>query len=130
MVSLSQRRIPMNQMRAAHWTHQLITAEHQYAARFPANGFTCDLHQLAQARTIDRVLASGERSGYRYELGGCSGSLIAHFTVSAVPINAGTTVEFVFCANESGVLWYADDGSSDEYIRARRSWAKTDPLKD
>lgn len=128
LAPLCQPRIPMNHMRAAHWTRQLITAEHQYAARFPAIGFTCDLHELEQAGTIDKVLASGERSGYRYELSGC---LTAHIiTVSAVPISAGITGEFVFCANEEGVLWYANGGSSDGCFHARRNWTKTDPLKD
>ncbi len=131
MLPLSQRRIPMNHMRAAHWTRQLITAEHEYSAMFPASGFTCDLGRLEQSGTIDKVLASGEKSGYRYKLGNCSTSLTAHtFTVSAVPISAGTTGELAFCANEEGVLWYANAASSEECLRARRSWTKTDPLKD
>ena len=131
MLPLSQRRIPMNHMRTAHWTRQLITAEHQYAARLPAIGFTCDMRQLEKAGAIDKVLASGERSGYRYELADCSVSLPAHiFTVSAVPISAGITGEIVFCANEESVLWYANSGSSAECLRARRSWAKADPLGD
>jgi hypothetical protein len=131
MLPLSHRRIPMNHMRAAHWTRQLITAEHQYAAKFPAIGFTCDLPQLEKAGVVDKVLASGERSGYRYELGGCSTSPTARlFTVSAVPLSAGITGKLVFCANEEGVLWYANSGSSDECLRARRNWVKADSLKD
>src|SRR6266571_1171149 len=40
---LSHPRIPMNHTRTAHSVVQLIAAERQYAARFPAEGFnaTC-----------------------------------------------------------------------------------------
>src|SRR5678810_999602 len=68
---LCQPRIPMNHMRTAHSVVQLIAAERQYAARFPAVGFTCDLRQLAQSGMVDEVLASGEKAGYQYELHGC-----------------------------------------------------------
>ena len=68
MAPLSQPRIPMNHRRAAHSAFQLIAAERQYAARFPPAGFTCDLPQLEQAGFVDKVLASGERAGYHYEL--------------------------------------------------------------
>jgi hypothetical protein len=39
---LSHPRIPMNHMRAANSSVQLIAAERQYATRFPATGFICD----------------------------------------------------------------------------------------
>ena len=87
IVPLSQPRIPMNHMRAAHSSVQLIAAERQYAERFPAIGFTCDLRQLAQAGLIDTVLASGDKAGYHYELQGCNTTATASvFSFTAVPI--------------------------------------------
>jgi hypothetical protein len=128
---LSHPRIPMNHMRTAHSVVQLIAAERQYAARFPAAGFTCDLRQLAQSGMVGKVLASGEKAGYQYELHGCDATAsVAAFSVSAVPIAQGRTGEFAFCANQEGVLWYAGGGSADECFRARTRWNKSDPLRD
>ncbi|SRR6266567_1031312 len=121
---LSHPRIPMNHTRTAHSVVQLIAAERQYAARFPAEGFTCDLRQLAEAGIVDKALASGEKAGYHYELHGCDATAsVAAFSVYAVPIAHGRTGEFAFCANQEGVLWYAD-GPADECFRERTRWNK------
>ena len=126
---LSQPRIPMNHMRAAHSSVQLITAERQYAERFPAIGFTCDLGQLEQAGFVDKVLASGERAGYHYELHGCSTTApVTAFSFSAVPIIQGKTGEFAFCANQEGVVWYAKGGPAGECFKARTRWPISDYL--
>jgi hypothetical protein len=124
---LSPPRIPMNHMRAAHSAVQLIAAERQYALRFPAAGFTCDLRQLGQAGIVDKVLASGEKAGYRYELHGCQATAaMTAFSLTVVPIAQGTTGEFAFCANHEGILWYAAQGSGDECFRARVKWPRSD----
>ena len=108
---------------------QLIAAEREYAASFPEEGFTCDLHQLAQAEIVDSKLASGEKAGYHYEVHGCdvTASKAAAFSVSAVPIAQGKTGELAFCANQEGVLWYAPGGSADECFKARSRWTQSDP---
>jgi len=125
-VPLSQPRIPMNHMRAANSSVQLIAAERQYATRFPATGFTCDLRQLAQAGLVDTVLASGDKAGYHYELHGCNTNGTASvFSFSAVPIAQDRTGKFAFCANQEGVLWYAGDGSTEKCFRARARWTRS-----
>jgi hypothetical protein len=58
MAPLSQPRILINHMRAAHSAFQLIAAEQQYVETLPAADFTCDLRQLPQAGVLDKVLAS------------------------------------------------------------------------
>ncbi len=128
---LSQPRIPYNHLRAAHWTRQLITAEHHHAGGFPSVGFTCDLRRLAEAGLIDKVTSSGERSGYRYELRDCATTgTVAAFAVVALPTKAGITGKFAFCGNQEGVLWYADGGSADDCLRQQVRWTKADPLQD
>jgi hypothetical protein len=128
---LAHPRIPMNHMRTAHSVIQLMAAERQYAARFPAAGFTCDLRQLAKSGMVDTLLASGEKAGYQYELHGCGATAsTAAFSVSAVPTVQGRTGEFAFCGNQEGVLWYAGGGSADECFRVRTRWNKSDPLRD
>jgi hypothetical protein len=131
LMPLTQPRISYNHVRAAHWTRQLIRAEHDYAGSFPLVGFTCDLRRLAEAGLIDEVLASGDKSGYRYELRGCGATgTVAAFGVAALPIKAGTTGKFAFCGNQEGVLWYADDGSADDCFHHRVKWTMADPLHD
>jgi len=123
---LSQPRIPMNHIRAVQSSAQLIASERQYATRFPATGFTCDLRQLSQAGLIDTVLASGDKAGYHYELHGCYTTATASaFSFTAVPIAQGRTGKFAFCANEEGVLWYASGGSTDACFRARTRWTRS-----
>jgi len=129
IVPMSQPRIPLNHMRTAHWIFQLTVAERHYAERFPAAGFTCNLHQLAQLGIVDRVLGSGERADYRYQLHGCDTTApVSVFSISAVPIAQGRTGEFAFCANQEGVVWYAKGGSADECFEARMRWPKSDYL--
>lgn len=131
LVPLSQPRIPYNHIRAAHWTGHLIAAEHQYAASLPSVGFTCDLPRLAEAGLIDKVLASGDRSGYHYELRDCgTTATVAAFAAVASPTKAGITGKFAFCGNQEGVLWYSDNGSADDCLHRRVRWAKEDPLHD
>ena len=122
-VPLSQPRIPMNHRRATNSSVRLIAAERQYAKRFTATGFTCDLRQLAQTGLIDTVLASSDKAGYHYELHGCNTTgTVSAFSFSVVPIAQDRTGKFAFCANQEGMLWYAADGSTDECFRARARW--------
>jgi hypothetical protein len=123
---LSHPRIPMNHMRAANSSVQLIAAERQFATRFPATGFICDLRQLGQAGLVDTVLASGDKAGYHYELHGCNATGTASvFSFTAVPKAQDRTGKFAFCANQEGVLWYASGGSTDECFRARARWTRS-----
>jgi hypothetical protein len=129
--TLDQPRIPYNHLRAAHWTRHLIAAEHHYAGSFPLVGFTCDLRRLAEAGLVDKVLASGDKSGYHYELRGCSTTTtVVAFAVAALPTKAGITGQFAFCGNQEGVVWYADNGSADHCLHQRVRWTKADPLQD
>jgi len=126
LVPLSTPRIIVNQIRAANSTRQLITAERQYATRFPAMGFTCDLHRIRDAGLIDAVLASGEKGAYLYKIEGCSEpGRVSKFNLIAQPTIAGVTGKFVFCANEEGVLWYRES-SQEDCLRARVPWKKPD----
>ena len=121
--------IVMNHMLAAHSAFELIAAERQHAAKFPAAGFTCDLRQLGQEGMVGEVLASGERVGYHFELHGCeTTATVTSFSLAAIPVAQGRTGEFAFCANQEGVLWYANSGSADECFKARTRWPRSDPL--
>jgi hypothetical protein len=125
LMPLAQPRIPYNHIRAAHGTRELMAAEHGYADSFPQVGFTCDLRRLGEARLIEKVLASGEKSGYHYELRGCGTTATAvAFAVAALPTKVGTTGKFAFCGNQEGLLWYAVNGSADDCLHQRVRWMR------
>ena len=127
MRPLSHRRIPMNQMRTSHAAVQFIAAERQYAAKFPAIGFTCDLSKLEKAGLLDHMLASGHKAGYDYKLYGCDSTMpAAGFFLTAVPSLQGRTGEVVFCANQEGLIWYTRRGSIEDCFKARTRWIMSD----
>jgi hypothetical protein len=69
-----------------------------------------DLRALGATDLIDRVLASGEKQGYRFEL--CNGSEAPEFLWMAVahPIEPGRTGDRWFVTNQAGVTFYSTDG--------------------
>src|SRR5215510_7245087 len=70
--SLTTSRIFMNQHRAMLSIGVLSTAERKYAAQHPAEGFACNLSRFGEEGSepglVDRVLASGTKSGYHFEI--------------------------------------------------------------
>ncbi len=99
----------------------ILTAETTYAASYPSVGYTCTLSDLDgfgggepnehQAMLINSGLASGKRYGFVFTLSGCSGAPAHSFHLSAVP-NASTFGRKAFCADQSGTIRTAADGSA------------------
>lgn len=120
-------RILLNHMRAINNIHSLVDAEKMYATAHPESGFTCDLKTLrgtASQQFIDAVLASGQKSGYSFGLGGCDASGQAtHFNATATPVNEQLG-HWSFCTNEAGVLWFSADGSKANCLASRKEWSK------
>jgi type IV pilus assembly protein PilA len=89
-------------------------------------GFTCDLAALdgsgqgnadaTHAQLIDSLLASGTKSGYRFELSGCEESSPEHYKVVAVPTVPNQSGTRAFCSDESGVIRSESSGSAEECL--------------
>jgi hypothetical protein len=115
--NLLRSRISANEASAVGSIRTINTAEVTYAAIYPRAGFSSSLEVLGgptscassstTACLIDSVLASGNKSGYRftYEASDANGDQVmdAYF-VRAVPINPGTTGMRSFCSDETGVI--------------------------
>ena len=69
-----------------------------------------NLAQLGKTGLIDSVLASGEKSGYRFEL--CAGSEAPEFLwmLVAHPIEPGVSGDRWFVTNQAGVVFYSTEG--------------------
>jgi type II secretory pathway pseudopilin PulG len=118
--NLLRSRIAANESSAVGSIRTINVAEVTYYTTYPKAGFSSSLEVLAgstpcnasstSACLIDQVLASGEKSGYRftYRAQDSKGDQVmdAYF-VQAVPIQPGTTGRRSLCSDESGVIRYS-----------------------
>ena len=118
--NLLRSRIAANESSAVGSLRTINTAEVTYASTFPKVGFSTSLEALGgstpcnatstTACLIDQVLASGQKSGYRftYEAQDTNGDQVMDtYVVQAVPISPGQTGVRFFCSDESGIIRYS-----------------------
>jgi hypothetical protein len=106
--NLLRARIAANEASAAAAIRTIMVAELRYRETYPDQGYTCRLENLAgngssatAAGLIDQGLASGQKTGYVFQLDECTQE---SFTVSAQPLNRNVTGVRTFCAKEDGVV--------------------------
>ena len=117
--NLLRSRISANESSAVGSIRTLNTAEVTYATTYPQQGFTCTLAALGPGATpptstaaglVDNVLASGQKSGYSFALGNCTGTPVVTYESSGAPVSIGQTGQRSFCSDQSGVIRFAADG--------------------
>jgi type II secretory pathway pseudopilin PulG len=115
--NLLRSRIAANESSAVGSIRTVNTAEVTYASTYPKAGFSTSLEALGgptpctesstAACLIDSVLASGQKSGYRftYEVQDANGDGTNDaYLVQALPVTPGTTGMRSFCSDETGVI--------------------------
>jgi type IV pilus assembly protein PilA len=116
--NLLRARIAANESSAVASVRALMTAEIRYVAGHPEAGFTCSLSDLSAARLISAPLASGQKTGYVFELqncsGGPSGGANEKYQVMAHPLMRNQTGIRTFCSDESGVIKVIEAAGSAE----------------
>src|SRR5215472_13477615 len=120
--SLTTSRIFLNQRRAMLSIRDLSTAERKYAAQRPGAGYACNLNDLSEQGLVDGVFASGTRNGYHFEIQ-ClrdSGPKVMGYAITAVPVSPGTTGKYAVCADQSGEVWYAENGLVSDCFAMRK----------
>ena len=128
-------RIFLNQRRAVESLDQLNAAEREYAITYPDTGFACGLGELAELASqpgshmasVDRVLASGTKAAYRFEIqcGEPVGrSRITNYKITALPVEPGTTGRYALCTDQSGDIWFSDNGVAADCFAAHKSIEK------
>ena len=120
--NLLKARISANESSAVGSIRTLTTADVQYAAQCPANGFPAALANLgpgagtcATAGIIDAVLVTGVKSGYNftYTPGAANAAgIITTYTILALPITVGVTGQRAFCSVQDGVIHYNGGGAA------------------
>jgi hypothetical protein len=122
-------RVLMNHIRAVASMQRLMEAERKYAEAHAREGFACELKHLYADQPeplIDRVLAEGEKAGYRFEIRDCapgSDGRVSHFMVAAEPLSQQVG-HWSFCSNQEGVLWFNRNGSAARCIADKQRWIK------
>jgi hypothetical protein len=100
----------------------------KYAVAHPNEGFACQLQLLRPAEDRTTVydpataLLSGEWSGYKFVLVGClpaANGIVIRYQITAVPVARGLTGMRAFCTDESGKLFYEENGSATECLSSR-----------
>jgi type IV pilus assembly protein PilA len=108
-----------NETSAVISVQTIATAEIMYSDSYPAKGFTCSLAALGgdpasgppsveQAQIIQHDLASGNKSGYVFNITKCVKTAAAGkdyvkgYTVTAVPETVGRTGDRGFCIDQNG----------------------------
>jgi hypothetical protein len=110
--SVLRARMAANESAAISSLRTLNTAEVSYSATHANVGFTCSLSDLSDL--IDSKLAGGQKSGYAFELSGCTpgeGGAMVKYQVVAYPITRNTTGRRAFCSDESAIIKVDADGS-------------------
>ncbi len=127
--NLLRARMAANESSAVASIRTLLTAEITYSSTYPNAGFTCTLSDLDgagggspnehQAMLIDSRLASGEKSGYTFQLLSCEaegGTANTKFRIVAYPQVKNQTGIRAFCSDESAVIRVDPSGSARECL--------------
>jgi type IV pilus assembly protein PilA len=126
--NLLRARMAANESSAAAGVRALSSAEVAYKSTYPEAGFTCNLAALGgggssaasadHAQFIDDNLASGLKSGYRFELRNCVNSETEghKYQVVAYPVKSHNTGTRAFCSDETEVVRVDASGSADDCL--------------
>ena len=116
--NLLRARMAANESSAVAAVRTLITVEMSYSESHPTAGYTCKLSDLNEL--IDSQLASGQKSGYTFELQGCTADVQdgpnVKFQVVAYPVKANNTGKRAFCSDESTVVKVDAAGSPQQCL--------------
>lgn len=115
-------RIFLNHRRAVLSMRSMGLAERAYAAQHPDAGYVCNLGDLGQLGLVDRLSASGTRNGYHFEIR-CpqdGGQEAMGYTITAVPVSPGMTGNYALCTDQSGQVWYSENGLVSDCFAMRK----------
>ena len=124
--NLLRARMAANEASAVAGVRALGSAEIAYRSTHPETGFTCSLADLNgrgssapsdRAQFIDDNLASGLKTGYRFELRNCVNSETeGKYQIVAYPVKLNNTGTRAFCSDETQAIRVDASGSADDCL--------------
>jgi type IV pilus assembly protein PilA len=114
--NLLRARMAANEASAVASLRTFTMAEVGHATSHPGEGYPCSLSDLSAAPANLGSLATGQNSGYLFELTGCSagpdGGANVRYQVVAYPLRVNQTGVRAFCSSESRVIKVDSSGSA------------------
>jgi type IV pilus assembly protein PilA len=111
--NLLRARMAANESSALAAIRAINTAEISYSASH--SGYACSLSDLGGAELIDTALASGQKTGYAFEITACTpgadGTAKQMYQVVAHPVTVNATGVRAFCSDESNIIRIDRGGS-------------------
>ena len=126
--NLLRARIAANEASAVASLHTINTAEISYASTYPTvgcaptlaalGGTNCAPPDKTSACLIDARLASGQKSGYRFEVRNCTHSETDgdKYQVVAYPLTGNQSGVRAFCSDQTAVIRVDASGSPDDCL--------------
>jgi len=119
--NLLRSRMAANEASAVSSVRTINTAAVTYSSTYPNDGYPASLAALGgaapctatstQACLLDEVLASGTKGGYTFAWTGDGNTPSVGYTITATPLNVGTTGLRMFCSDPSGVIRFDPSGA-------------------
>ena len=100
--NLLQSKAAANEASAISAIRNIVTSHITFSATVGSGSYAADLPALQSASLIDSVLGSGTKDGYLFASSGGANA----FTITGLPITAGSTGTRYFFSDESGVIRY------------------------
>ena len=120
--NLLRARMAANESSAVAGVHKIVASELTYFTSHRQEGFTCSLSALEKAGLISGPLASGQETGYAFELTGCAqeaeGAINTKYQVVAYPVRLNQTGVRAFCSDESGAVKVDAGGSAEKCLQS------------
>jgi hypothetical protein len=98
--NLKLARMTANEASAKRALHAINAAEARFAASNPVKGYACSLEALGEAGLLPASLASGEDTGYLFEISDCGPSNSA-YRAFAHPVTKKETGYWFFCTDQT-----------------------------
>src|SRR5262249_5694811 len=106
--NLLRARIAANEATAVSTVRLLSTAEINYQATHPEQGYSCDLSAVVSAGDLNPDLVGHALHGYLFDIRDCASDpprgAISKFRIVAYPVGHNQTGIRAFCVDESGVI--------------------------
>jgi len=124
------RRQVINEVATVTRLRRLNQLQNSYAASHPTKGFACQLPKLKPATPVgdtykqdEFLFTTGSQNGYKFAVTGCRtdpNGVVTQYQFTAVPLQLGITGFRVFCADQTGAMWYDSEGSAENCLAARK----------
>lgn len=114
--TLLRQKIAANEASAVQSMRAINSAQILYYSQYPKIGYACKLSDLGgsssapsseAAGLIDAQLASGAKSGYSFQINGCTSDAdgtISTYQVIALPLQRSASGRRQFCSDQTGVI--------------------------